>query len=77
MSVYSENPNMPDSWDDPSEHRSSLAPAAGSVICTAAQPKPSARVHPDAKCDRSSFDGADDHYVCPHCNASWWVEYDG
>lgn len=33
--------------------------------------------HPDARVDRTSHDGGDDYYICPNCNDSWWVEYDG
>jgi hypothetical protein len=46
------------------------------VACTAREPK-SGRTfqsclvyHPSAKIDYSSSDGSDDHYTCPHCNAS-------
>ena len=35
------------------------------------------KYHPNAKADRCSFDGSDDHYTCPDCHASWWVEHDG
>ncbi len=57
------------------------------VACTAETPLPDrtvatregqARVyHADAKVDRSSPDGGDDYYRCPHCGKGWWVEYDG
>jgi hypothetical protein len=52
------------------------------VACTAEHPLDARWVgeatvyHPDATCT-SSWDGADDHYRCPHCQRSWWVEYDG
>lgn len=53
------------------------------IKCSAAEPKGGKlwnglRIyHPDAVNDRSSSDGADDHFKCPNCGDSWWVEYDG
>lgn len=53
------------------------------VRCSAREPKPGkeyqgCRVyHPDARDDGSDSTGQDDHYVCPHCGDSWWVENDG
>lgn len=32
--------------------------------------------HPNAKIIGESWDGSDDQYKCPHCNKTWWVEYD-
>ena len=33
--------------------------------------------HPDAKVVRSSDNGVDDGWECPHCGLTWWVEHDG
>lgn len=32
--------------------------------------------HPDAVEQDDCPTGADDHWVCPHCGADWWVEHD-
>lgn len=53
------------------------------IKCSAAEPKPGKVwnglhvYHGDAKVDYTGNYGSDDHYTCPHCNGSWWVEYDG
>lgn len=57
------------------------------VACTAQLPKADRTVviegepirvyHPDARITETSSNGQDDHYRCPHCHKTWWVEYDG
>lgn len=33
--------------------------------------------HPDATVIGDGNGGSDDHYECPHCKLTWWVENDG
>jgi hypothetical protein len=55
------------------------------IKCIGGEPKPGKLwnglhvYHGDARITESGTYGygSDDHYRCPHCGDSWWVEYDG
>ncbi len=53
------------------------------IKCTKDSPKPGKLwnkvnvYHGDARVTDTGNYGGDDHYKCPNCGDSWWVEYDG